>query len=236
MLVNERVALSADDKNKLNVGSRYFNQGKFVMTNNQPNYPDHDFPYSGTKLFPAGYLLLKSRIRRSRSLSPPTRFSGNVKKSRSSSLAALLCHKSREKLHEMKYRGELGRERISWPCTGQLSVYLYASLFHSSTSALHASHQEEILKPTVECENKGAVTIICDGGHDWSTKFTPNLINYGRLWKRLKLDVLVLTCHAPGHSRFNPIEHCWAPLSKELTGVTLPISLCEDVPSVSYRE
>lgn len=82
MLLNETVALSADDKNKLNVGtlavSRYFNQGKFFMTNDQPNYPDHDFPYSGAKLIPAGYLLLKSRIRRSRSLSPPPTFSGNV--------------------------------------------------------------------------------------------------------------------------------------------------------------
>ena len=82
MLLNETVALSADDKNKLNVGtlavSRYFNQGKFFMTNDQPNYPDHDFPYRGAKLIPAGYLLLKSRIRRSRSLSPPPRFSGNV--------------------------------------------------------------------------------------------------------------------------------------------------------------
>lgn len=235
MLVNETVALSTDDKNKLNVGtlavSRYFNQGKFFMTNDQPNYPDHDFPFSGAKLVPAGYLLLKSRIRRSRSLSPPPRFSGNVKKRRSSSQPALLRYKSREKLHEMKYRDELGRERISWPRTGQVSVYLYASLFYSSTSALHASHLEEILKPIVECENKGAVTILCDGGPDWSTKCTPNLINYGRLWKRLKLDVLVLTCYAPGHSRFNPIEHCWAPVSKKLTGVTLPISLCEDIPS-----
>ena len=64
----------------------------------------------------------------------------------------------------MKYRDELGRERISWPHTGQLGVYLYASLSHSSTSTLHASHLEEILKPVVECENMGAVTIICDWG------------------------------------------------------------------------
>ena len=82
MLLNETVALSADDKNKLNVGtlavSRDFTQGKFFMTNDQPNYADHDFPYSGAKLIPAGYLLLKSRTRRSRSLSPPPRFSGNV--------------------------------------------------------------------------------------------------------------------------------------------------------------
>ena len=79
MLLNETVALSADDKNKLNVGtlavSRDFTQGKFFMTNDQPNYPDHDFPYSGAKLIRAGYLLLKSRTR---SLSPPPRFSGNV--------------------------------------------------------------------------------------------------------------------------------------------------------------
>lgn len=51
------------------------------------------------------------------------------------------------------------------------------------------------------------------------------------MWKRLKLDVLVLTCYAPGHSTFYPIEHCWAPLSKERTGETLLISLCEDIPS-----
>ena len=66
MLVDETVALSADNKNKLNVGtlalSRYFNIGKFFMTDDQPNYPDHDFPYNGAKLIPAGNLLLKSRF------------------------------------------------------------------------------------------------------------------------------------------------------------------------------
>jgi len=77
------------------------------------------------------------------------------------------------------YRDELGRERISWPRTGQLSVYLFASLFHSSTSAIHATNLEEILKPIVTHEKKGAVTITCDGGPDWSSKFTPNIINFG---------------------------------------------------------
>ena len=50
MLVDETVTLSADDKNTLNVGtlavSQYFNIGKFFMTDDQPNYPNHDFPYS----------------------------------------------------------------------------------------------------------------------------------------------------------------------------------------------
>ena len=35
----------------------------------------------------------------------------------------------------------------------------------------------------------------------------------------------------PGQSRFNPIEHCWSPLSKLLTGVTLPIRLSKDASS-----
>ena len=72
---------------------------------------------------------------------------------------------------------------------------------------------------------------MCEGGPYWRTKFTPNLINYRRLWKNVKIDLLVMTCYAPGHSRFNPIEHCWALHSKELTGVTLPISVGDDVPS-----
>ena len=52
------------------------------------------------------------------------------------------------------------------------------------------------------------------------------MVNYGSL----NLDVLILTCYAPGHSKFNSIEHCWAPLSRMLTGVTLPISLEEISP------
>lgn len=74
--------------------------------------------------------------------------------------------------------------------------------------------------------------MICDVEPDWSTKFTPNLINFGRLWQNLKLDVLILTCYAQGHSRYNPIEHCWSPLSKLLTGVTLPIHITIENPAV----
>ena len=108
------------------------------------------------------------------------------------------------------------------------SVYLYAFLSHRSTSTLHASHLEEILKPRVRCANKGAVTIICDGGPNWSTKFTPNLIKYRQLWKNLKIDVFVMTCYETVHSRFNSNKQCWAPLSKELTRVPLSISVTED--------
>ena len=81
---------------------------------------------------------------------------------------------------------------------------------------MHVNNLKEILQPTVLGENKKAVTIICDS--------IPNLLNFGRLWRDLNFDILILTSYAPGHSRLNPIERSSAPLSKWLTGVTLPIA------------
>ena len=69
MFSNETIAISADDKNKVNVGilavSRHFLINNIFATDDQPNYPDHDFPYANAKLVPAGYLLLKSRSKSS---------------------------------------------------------------------------------------------------------------------------------------------------------------------------
>ena len=71
---DETKAISADDKSKVNVGtlavSRHFSVKNIFATNDQPNNPDHDFAYTNAKIVPAGYLLLSSRNRRSRSLSP----------------------------------------------------------------------------------------------------------------------------------------------------------------------
>lgn len=66
------------------------------------------------------------------------------------------------------------------------------------------------------------MTDIADEEPDWSTKSVLNLMNYSRLWKDLKSAALVIVAFAARHSRFNPIEHAWAPLSRWLTGVTLP--------------
>ena len=56
-------------------------------------------------------------------------------------------------------------------------------------------------------------------------KATPNVVNFGRLWQDLNLDILILSPYAPGHSRHNPVERSWARLSKWLRGVTLLIAL-----------
>ena len=230
MFSDETIALSTDDKNKVHVGtlavSRHFSINNIFATNDQPNYPDHDFPYANAKLVPAGYLILKSKIRRSRSLSPPKRNQqADSKRKHRSSSAPPNEFSSRRNLRGKIFVDTLGRERIRWPRSGLHNVFLYPSMFHSSTSAMHVCNLKEILQPIVFGENKRAVTIICDGGPDWTPKSTPNLINFGRLWRDLNLDILILSSYAPGHSRHNPIERSWAPLSKWLTGVTLPIAL-----------
>ena len=73
----ECICISADDKNKINVGSlavsRYFQLRLFFPTTDSPDFLDHDFPYPGAKISPCEYLILSSKPskskHRSRSLS-----------------------------------------------------------------------------------------------------------------------------------------------------------------------
>lgn len=222
---DECVSLSCDDKCKINVGtlavSRYFQHNKFFHLTEKPDYPDHDFPHPDSKLVPSGYMVLTNRKERSTSLpSRFTTFTPHNKRSRSRS-------PPRQHPKSKSYIDSRGRERISWPRTGYMTMQLSAAKFHSSTSQRHATHLYEILKPIVhdKVTPKTVVNIISDGGPDWNSQSVVNLINYGRLWRDLKLDGLIISAYAPGHSRLNPIERAWAPMSKWLTGVTLPRSL-----------
>jgi len=59
---DECLILSCDDMNKLKVStlavSRYHQVTKFFPNDDQPNYPDHDFPIPGYKLITSGYMIL----------------------------------------------------------------------------------------------------------------------------------------------------------------------------------
>ncbi len=70
---DEVIRISADDKNKVNVGtlavSRYHQISCFFVTNDNPEYLDHDFPIPGYKITPYGYLVLRSRSRSRKSRS-----------------------------------------------------------------------------------------------------------------------------------------------------------------------
>jgi len=58
----------------------------------------------------------------------------------------------------------------------------------------------------------------------------------GFLWLNAKLDVLVVQCYAPGHSRFNPIERTWSFLTAKITGVILPDDINGKVPTVNDND
>ena len=80
---------------------------------------------------------------------------------------------------------------------------------------------------------------IVDGGSDWSVKSMLTLVEMGRVWRDMGLDCLCLTSYCAGLSAFNPIEHYWAPLSRNLSGVILPAIDDGDtvpVPRLSVRD
>ena len=64
---DECVRISADDKNKVNIGtlavSRFYQINKFFPMNDSPNYGDHDFPHPDCKIVPSGYLVMQTRGR-----------------------------------------------------------------------------------------------------------------------------------------------------------------------------
>eukprot|EP00111_Clytia_hemisphaerica_P009455 TCONS_00027736-protein len=66
------LTLSVDNKNKVEVGipatSRRSQIRTFYLTEDSPNYNDHDFPHSNCKLVPAGYQILQHRTFRSSSV------------------------------------------------------------------------------------------------------------------------------------------------------------------------
>ena len=233
----EFIMMSCDDKNKINVGtlavSRYHQLRTFFLVNDSPNYPDHDFPYQDSKIIPSGYLRLSHRRvtakrpkPRSRSLSDNRSNNKTTRRSRSYSPKRRAQKPSAGFKHDKN-----GRLHFMYPRTGKLTVVNRATKFYSSTAQTHANDLHKILKPIIAEENKHAVVSVNDGGSDWSLKSIVNLMFYGRLWRDLNLDIFILTSYAAGHSALNMIEHAWSPLSKFLSGVTLPITLeNEDKP------
>ena len=117
MFSDEAIAWSADDKNKVHVGTlavgRHFSTTTIFATNDQPNYPDHDFPYTNAKLVQAGYLILKSKERRPQSLSSPKRnMQVDSKRKHRSSSAPPNEFSSRPNFRREIFVDALGRERI----------------------------------------------------------------------------------------------------------------------------
>ena len=114
----------------------------------------------------------------------------------------------------------LGRPHFKTPHTGPATIALRSSIFHSSTSESHTCDLKPVLEAVVQ-EGRTVITIIADGGPDWSTGSLLNSIHYLDLWKSLNLDLLCVTSFAARYSAYNPIEHLWSPMSKKLSSVRL---------------
>ena len=52
-----------------------------------------------------------------------------------------------------------------------------------------------------------------------------NILNFGRIWKKLNLEALILVSYAPGASKYNPIERCWGYLNDCIVGSHVPDSV-----------
>ncbi len=107
-------------------------------------------------------------------------------------------------------------------------MQLYPSRYIESTSVLHANFLLPYLQKLVNGGPVQNITAICNGGPDWTVKGAINFMVFGKLWRDLGLDSLILTCYAAGHSRFNAIERSLVTLTKWLTGVVLPLAVKEN--------
>ena len=114
------------------------------------------------------------------------------------------------------------------PHTGTVHVFNRATKFYQATSVAHASDLASLLLR--DYPDKPVVSALVDGGPDFNPRHLKNLLAFGQLWRDLKLDCLMLICHSPGLSAYNPLEHAWAVLANALTGVTLPNHLPGELP------
>ena len=213
--------------------SSIFKQNRMSVTDDSPNYPDHDFPYRNSKLTPYGYELLLSKPRKSRSISPPRR---QKKPTRSRSLSPVKSSGF--------FVDKLGRSHTTVPRSGKLDLFIAANRHFNSTSTVHCRHLMKDLLPKWKSDegilpeplHKNVLIGVTDNGPDWNSDYSVNLLNFGRFWKESRLDFLLFVTFAPGDSRFNMIERIWAAINSCCAGVTLPITLPgENIPPCKQR-
>lgn len=183
---------------------------------------------------PPGARSVRQKAASKRSRSVPAREASRPKLVRSSSEPRNTSSKSR---HVMRFTSSLhkldrlGRLHVVYSRTGSLYVVNRASRFQQSSAQSHANDLSSILRKELALHGKHSVCLITDNGPDYNMKSDMTLLYMGRLWRHCNLDILVQTSYAPGHSAHNMIEHAWAPLSRKLAGVTLPITIeGEDKP------
>ena len=202
---DEVIGMSADVKAKLNLSgaavSRMVKANTFMLTSDTINLPDHDFPEPGYKLTPMGYMRLSGKGEHRRRSASPVRTTPRQQATFRDDV-----HVSREqKTHR----------------TGPLHLFLRAHMYDKETASSHANDLMKVLQPIVDEEKKKAVILFVDNGPDWNKTSLKTMLAMGSVWEKLCLDYMLLTSYAPGDSKYNPIEHAWAPITMWLSGLVL---------------
>ena len=112
---------------------------------------------------------------------------------------------------------DLGRKHFNFHTPGLLQCFS----MHPSFIALLLSYTwSKPMVHTAVLDGKTNLIAIVDGGPDWRTASLLNAFLYMQLWRDCDLDLLV-TSFAACYSAYNPIEHWWSPLRKNLNSVRL---------------
>ena len=111
------------------------------------------------------------------------------------------------------------------PRSGPLTLYLRSHMFNKESAMSHSDDLMDCLRLVVDATKKKAVVMGVDNGPDWCRHSVKTVLAMGRVWETMDLDYLLLTSYAPGNSKFNPIEHAWAPITRWCSGLVLQNSL-----------
>ena len=193
------LAFSCDDKAKGGIGklfgSKFHQIARFFLDDDSPQSADHDFPVDSK------FHIIPS-----------------------GTLQILYDTEETPGL----VQDTQGRDHVATSRSGKLTIVNRSAKFMGSNSQTHMNDVYRIMNETERAsssEPKLILWIIADGGPDWNVKSPLALMSYGRLFRRLKKDVLGVSMPAPGHSRANEIERKWAPVTNLVAGVVLSASL-----------
>ena len=75
---------------------------------------------------------------------------------------------------------------------------------------------------------KPCFAAVVDNGSDWKPGADVIMVQFGRLWRALGLDMMVLGSNAAGQSQRNDVERRFAPLSKAMANLILPATLPDE--------
>ncbi|CAB4406867.1 unnamed protein product [Rhizophagus irregularis] len=114
--------------------------------------------------------------------------------------------------------------------TGQLAIFVRRQWSLGTSSLTHMqdleslvldSQYNDVLKKNGEI--RPIWVLLVDGGPDENPRHLKNIKTYCQLFQKFDLDYLTVRTHAPGQSKYNPVERGMATLSGKLAGITLPI-------------